>query len=95
MCFHNTVFVFHQIPLKTMWMGNPIKLLDFVGKCNVMFTGNQTCLFDDFVVLMVTVQVLFFENMVFSPISVCLGIYCKNATVAFRYTKIIGPRLSE
>ncbi|XP_048041040.1 methionyl-tRNA formyltransferase, mitochondrial [Megalobrama amblycephala] len=28
-----------RIPLKTMWMGNPIKLLDFVGKCNVLFTA--------------------------------------------------------
>lgn len=26
-----------RFPLKTMWMGNPIKLLDFIGKCNVMF----------------------------------------------------------
>ncbi|XP_056605399.1 methionyl-tRNA formyltransferase, mitochondrial isoform X1 [Triplophysa dalaica] len=33
--------LFHAIgsrfPLKTMWMGNPVKLLDFIGKCNVMF----------------------------------------------------------
>ncbi|XP_073693111.1 methionyl-tRNA formyltransferase, mitochondrial [Garra rufa] len=28
-----------RISLKTMWMGNPIKLLDFVGKCNVLFTA--------------------------------------------------------
>lgn len=30
-----------RFPLKTMWMGNPVKLLDFVGKCNLIFSGAQ------------------------------------------------------
>lgn len=34
-------------------MGNPIKLLDFVGKCNVSFTGKLSWLVGDFVVLAV------------------------------------------
>lgn len=28
-----------QIPLRTMWMGKTIKLLDFVGKCHITLSG--------------------------------------------------------
>lgn len=33
---------FHQIQLRTVWMGRTIKLLDFTGKCHVSLSGKMT-----------------------------------------------------
>lgn len=31
--------IYHQIPLRTIWMGRTIKLLDFAGKCHISLAG--------------------------------------------------------
>lgn len=35
----NNLSVCVQIPLRTIWMGRTIKLLDFVGKCHISLSG--------------------------------------------------------
>lgn len=42
----------YQIPLRTIWMGRTLKLLDFVGKCHISLSGKS-------------VTIRFFESSVY------------------------------
>lgn len=62
-----------RIPLRTTWMGAPVKLLDFVGECNVSLTGYPSAV----------PGTIYFQKE-----KNCLAVRCKDGWVGFKTVKL-------
>ncbi|XP_062379931.1 methionyl-tRNA formyltransferase, mitochondrial [Sardina pilchardus] len=62
-----------RIPLRTLWMGKTVKLLDFVGQCNISLSGFQSSVPG---------------SICFQKESNSLAVRCKDGWVGFRTVKL-------